>query len=361
MMSRLVLVIVTAGLWSTPVWAQLSNNSRLLVPFRSVVEPVRDSTVRVRVSDQDVALGAIVSTDGYILTKASELRQIENITVRFGDGTELPARLVGTHRPTDLAMLHVNLRNLKPVRFGDSRKVKVGSWVAAIDIKSEPVAVGIVSAITRKPTGADAAIDNHNRGYLGVLMTSDDPTDADGKVIGAKITRVERNSAAAKAGLKEGDIIVAVNGIKTPGRQALRDALENSRPQDKVQVTFLRDGKEQSVEVTLGEQTTPDRSDIQNRLGGPLSGRRTGFPLILQTDMFLKPSDCGGPVVDLDGNVLGLCIARAGRVETHILPAEIIVPLIAELKAGKFLPSTGGSTSTSPPPGKGEKKDGQDK
>jgi serine protease Do len=356
MMNRLMLAIVIGVLWSTPVWAQLSNNPRLLAPFRAVIEPVRDSTVRVRVNDQDVALGAIVSPDGYILTKASELRQIDGITVRFADGTESPARLVGTHRPTDLAMLHVDVRNLKPLRFGDSRIARIGSWVAAVDIKSEPVAVGIVSAITRKPTGADAMIDNLNRGYLGVFMTSDDPTDADGKVIGAKITRVERNSAAAKAGLKEGDIIVAINGVKTPGRQALRDALENSRPQDKVRVTFLRDGQEHSVEVVLGKQTTPDRSDFQNQLGGSLSGRRTGFPLILQTDMFLKPSDCGGPVVDLDGNVLGLCIARAGRVETHILPAEIIVPLLAEFKAGKFSPSTTGASSTSSPSDQGEKK-----
>ncbi|MBA2224641.1 MAG: trypsin-like peptidase domain-containing protein [Thermogemmata sp.] len=359
MMYRFLFALAIAGLWSAPGWAQLSNNSRLLAPFRSVIEPVRDSTVRVRVNDQDVAIGAIVAADGYILTKASELRSGENITVRFVDGTEFPARIVGSHRPTDLAMLHVDVRNLKPLRFGDSRKVKPGAWVAAIDIKSEPVAVGIVSAVTRKPTGPDAMIDNLNRGYLGVFMTAEDPTDDTGKVIGAKVTRVERNSAAAKAGLKEGDIIVAVNGVKTPGRQALRDALENSRPNDKVRVTYLRDGKEHTVEVTLGEQTMPDRSDIQNRLGGTLSGRRTGFPLILQTDMFLKPSDCGGPVVDLDGNVLGLCIARAGRVETHVLPAEIIVPLIAEFKAGKFAPSSSG-TSTSTPPRKDEK-NGQDK
>jgi S1-C subfamily serine protease len=77
---------------------------------------------------------------------------------------------------------------------------------------------------------------------------------------------------------------------------------------------------------------------IQNAMGGDLSGRRSGFPAVLQTDMVLSPKDCGGPVVDLDGNVLGISIARAGRVETWVLPGENIRPLLADLKAGKFAP-----------------------
>ena len=43
-------------------------------------------------------------------------------------------------------------------------------------------------------------------------------------------------------------------------------------------------------------------------------------------------------MVDLDGNVLGINIARAGRVETWILPSENIRPLLIDLKAGKFPP-----------------------
>ncbi|MDW8242692.1 MAG: PDZ domain-containing protein [Thermogemmata sp.] len=350
MMVRLAMIVAVIAAWSSPAWAQLSNNSRLLTPFRSVVEPVRDSTVRIRINNQDVALGAIVSADGYILTKASELmRGKGEITVRFSDGTEYPAQVVGTHRETDLAMLRVHVRDLKPLQFGDSRRVKPGAWVAAVDIRSEPVAVGIVSAATRQPTKSDAQIDNLNRGYLGIMMNSDDPTDEMGQVIGAKITQVIRDSAAAKAGLKEGDIIIAVNGKRTPGRQALRDALENSRPGDKVTITYLRNGKEATVEATLKSPSEIDRSEIQNRLGGELSGRRTGFPMILQTDMFLRPSDCGGPVVDLDGNVLGLCIARAGRVETHVLPGEIITPLIPLLKSGKFLPQDASKDASGTP------------
>ena len=62
------------------------------------------------------------------------------------------------------------------------------------------------------------------------------------------------------------------------------------------------------------------RSDFQNSLGGKLSVRRFGFPLAFQHDTVLRPSDCGGPVVDLDGRVVGFNIARAGRTESYALP-----------------------------------------
>ena len=66
--------------------------------------------------------------------------------------------------------------------------------------------------------------------------------------------------------------------------------------------------------------------------------RRTGFPAIIQHDMVLKPIDCGGPLVDLDGNVLGINIARAGRVESWALPPDIVKPIIKDMKEGKLPP-----------------------
>jgi serine protease Do len=52
----------------------------------------------------------------------------------------------------------------------------------------------------------------------------------------------------------------------------------------------------------------------------------------------IRPSDCGGPLVDLDGKVLGINIARAGRVETWALPGDVIQPILKDLKAGKHSP-----------------------
>lgn len=310
----------------------LSSNPKLLAPFKEIVARANESTVRIRGDDKDIVLGTIVFADGYILTKASELRGA--LSVRLADGSEYEAKTVATHVPTDLAMLKIDVKGLKPIKFSDTKDVPIGNWLATAGPASDAVAVGIVSHGVRKLTDFDAIINNANRGFLGIYPV--DEKDKDGKVIGAKIDKLEDKGGAAKAGLKAKDVIVELNGTVTPGQETLRALLENLRPGETVKLRVLRDGEEKEFKATLtGQIGPPSRGDIQNAMGGQLSGRRTGFPAVLQTDMVVEPKDCGGPVVDLDGKVLGVNIARAGRVETWILPSEQIRPLLEELKSGK--------------------------
>jgi serine protease Do len=335
---RLLAAALLSLLAAPPATAQFRStyatheNAKVLAPFKGVVAGANESTVRVRCDDKEAALGAVVFEDGYILTKASELRG--QVTVRLHDGGEYDADIVAVHKPTDLALIRIDARGLKPVTFTDSKKVPVGNWLAAAGPTTDPVAVGIVSVVTRSLSGFDPAIDlNMNRGFLGITL---DTKDDDG----AKIGEVSRDGAAAKAGLKVSDVIYEVNGTRVTGQQQLRELLENYRPGDAVNLKVRRAGEELSFKATLTDQPRSSRSrgDIQNAMGGNLSGRRSGFPAVLQTDMVLDPKDCGGPVVDLDGKVLGVSIARAGRVETWVLPSENIRPLLADLKAGKFPP-----------------------
>lgn len=349
--AALVLAVIAA-----PAPAQISSEKKFLNPFKSVVAKASDSTVWIRSkNNEDLALGTVVYEDGYILTKASELHG--PVYVRLNDGSELEASVIGKHKPTDLALLHVDAIDLKPVTFADSTSATTGNWlVAALPSKNLPAkyegisvgGVGIVSVKTRKLTGADAEIYNHNKGFMGILLDKTDPKDADGKVIGAKV--IEVSGAAKKAGLKENDVIIAVDDLKVAGREALQDSLDNSRPDDSVTVTILREKEEKKVTVKLGgEQLTKGRGDLQNSMGSELSGRRTGFPSVLQTDMVVETKNCGGPIVDLDGKVLGISIARAGRVETWVLPGESIRPLLGDLRAGKFAPPTSAIKSTKSP------------
>ena len=306
---------------------------KLLAPFKPVVAKANAATVRVLSDDKDAALGTIVFADGYVLTKASELRGA--ISVKLGDGSVLDAAVFGLHKPTDLALLKIDMKGLQPVAFADSKKVPSGNWLAAAGLGTTPTAVGIVSVMTRDLTGFDARDTlNNNRGYIGIILGQED--DPDG---GAKVDGVSDGGGAAKAGVKKSDVIFEVNGQSVGGQAALRELLENYRPGEKVTVKVRRKDEELEFQVTLTKQPgPPSRSDIQNNMGGELSGRRTGFPSILQTDMVVEPKNCGGAVVDLDGKVLGICIARAGRVETWILPSETIRPLLADMKAGKHPP-----------------------
>jgi len=424
MIARLLAAAVVAFAFAAPAHAQISKDSKILAPFKSVVAKANESTVRVKCDDKDTILGTIVDSDGLILTKLSELKG--TIYVRLPDGTEYDATIVAAHRPTDLALLKVDAKGLTAVKFTDTKKVPAGHWLAAGGPTSDPVSVGIVSVMTRKLTGRDAILPNPNRGYLGIYP--EDAKDDEGKPLGAKIAGFAPNGAAEKAGLAAGDVIVEMNGKKvttqaelrefldslqggdvvalkatrkgetkefkvtlssallerigvTPtdekdadgnfvgvkivslspggpasaagllkddviceingkkveGQSALRDLIEGLKGGDVVNMKALRNGESKNFKVKVGAAVR-DRSDMQNSMGSVLSGRRTGFTEVLQTDMVVDAKDCGGPVVDLDGNVLGISIARAGRVETWVLPSEVIRPLLPALKAGKFAP-----------------------
>lgn len=334
-------VLVAAG---SPAFAQIGKDSKLLAPFKAVVAKANESTVRIKCNDKDTILGTVVGADGYILTKWSELKG--TAWVRLPDGSEYEATTVAAHTTTDLALLKVDVNGLKAVTFADTAKVPVGNWLAASGPTSDPVSVGVVSVKTRRLTGLDRFPPNPNRGLLGVMPA--DEKDAKGKPIGAKITEIVSGGAADKAGLKTNDVIVELNGKPVVDSDEMREMLYVTRGGDVVKVKVKRDGETKEFKVTLIGEAAPagkggggkdrDMNTLGSGPGSTLSTRRTGFPQVLQTDLVIDAKDCGGPVVDLDGNVLGINIARAGRVETWILPSEVIRPLLPDFMAGKFPP-----------------------
>jgi serine protease Do len=332
---RYVYSAAALALFAAPTYAQPSGSggSKLLAPFQPIVAKANTATVRILCDEKDAALGTIVTADGLILTKASELRG--SLSVKLADGSVLEAEITSVHKPTDLALIKIDMKGLKPVAFADSKQVPTGNWLAAAGLGTNPTAVGIVSVMTRDLSGGDARETlNQNRGYLGILLGTEDDPAGGAKVDGFPPTGT---SGAQKAGLKKGDTIFEVNGKKIAGSEELRESLGNYKPGEKVKVKVRRGAEELDYTITLGKPEA-NRSDIQNSMGGELSGRRTGFPTVLQTDMVLDPKNIGGPVVDLDGQVLGISIARAGRVETWILPSETIRPLLVDMRAGKFPP-----------------------
>jgi len=318
--------------------ASPSDRGKNLLPklFEGVIDPVAQATVRVLGDGKPVALGTVMTPDGYILTKGSELKGV--LTVKTRDGTTYDAEYVGYHRDTDLALLKVAGAKLVTIKLSPAKVAEPGNWVAVAGITSEPVAVGVVSAAARKLFGPEKQIENVNKGYIGIMF---------GQRVELEIGEVVKGAAAEKAKLKAGDVIFEVAGKVVKDRAQLLELLDGKRPGDKVLVKVRRkmkgsdDTEEVEATVTLSpkrEMGKGSRGDIQNSMGSELSGRRTGFPRVIQHDTVVLPRDCGGPLVDLDGRVIGLNIARAGRVETWALAEEDILPVFKDLKAGKFPP-----------------------
>ena len=93
--------------------------------------------------------GFVVSNDGYIITNAHVVENAEIVTVRFTDRREYRAKVVGTDKQSDIAVLKVDASNLPTVKLGKSNEANVGEWVVAIGSPfgfENSVSAGIVSA-----------------------------------------------------------------------------------------------------------------------------------------------------------------------------------------------------------------------
>ena len=103
------------------------------------------------------------------------------------------------------------------------------------------------------------------RGQLGVIIQTFTPELAEGFGVddagGAIVTQVAEDSPAEKAGIEVDDIIVAVDGVRVDGGDDLRNLIGRKRPDDKVKVELIRDGKKRTVNATLAPRDSVGGSD----------------------------------------------------------------------------------------------------
>ena len=319
----------------------IKSTPQFIALFKPSVEKPARSTVRVQVDGKDAAVGTVVSADGAILTKASELKA-GRVSVKAADGTEHEAKVVATAELFDLALVMADTRGLTPIDWSPSNTAPVGNWVAVAIPNGEPAAVGVVSVAARtvRPPYGPPLVPTAQSGFLGVRISPEGTG-------GALIDEVTKGEAAEKAGVKVGDLIVQVDRHEITGQEVLINTLLTYKAGATIKIKLMRDGKEVELSATLGKrpaETLPakgkggNRGDMQNAMGSTLSERRTGIPTFLQTDAVVKPTDCGAPLVDLDGKVLGVMIARAGRTESHVIPSETVqelLPLLLSVKDAK--------------------------
>jgi len=120
--------------------------------------------------------GVIVDPKGYILTNYHVVTGADKLTIRLFDGRELKGTVQGTDPKTDLAVVHVEAKDLPLATLGDSDKIQVGEWAIAIGSPfglEETVTVGVISAKGRTGLGTgtyedfiqtDASINPGNSG-----------------------------------------------------------------------------------------------------------------------------------------------------------------------------------------------------
>ncbi|MDQ0421353.1 serine protease Do [Peteryoungia aggregata LMG 23059] len=264
--------------------------------------------------------GFVIDPTGFIVTNNHVIENADDIEVIFSDGSKLKAKLIGTDTKTDLSVLKVEPpQPLTSVKFGDSRKMRIGDWVMAIGNPfglGGSVTVGIISASGRNINAGpydnfiqtDAAINKGNsggplfnmsgdvigintaiispsggsigigfavptelaenivqqliefgetrRGWLGVRIqpVSDEVAESlnIGRARGALISGIVEGGPVADGPIQVGDIVISFNGRAITETRDLTRIVAESPIGEALDVAILRDGKEQTVKVTLG-------------------------------------------------------------------------------------------------------------
>ena len=295
------------------------------------VKVLGDKTIRSKTAERQVSLGTVVDTAGFIITKASEIKDIAKSLKVEINGKKIPAKIFGIHERSDIAMLKIEPAGLelKNVEW-QNQTPEVGHFLATPDADAKTIGFGVLSVASRE--------ERDTRGFMGVNLQ--DPGD-DKK--GSRVTAITPNSPAAMAGMKIGDLIMRVNGTDVKNTQDLIKKVQKQKAGETVKIKFVRDNKEVEKSIKLADRAglgiTRPLNPQETIAGNKLSGRRTGFDRVIQHDTVLKPEHMGGPILDLQGRAIGINIAKNGRVSTYALPLSVIQPAIAELRSGKLDPS----------------------
>jgi len=299
------------------------QSAEIYEAIRPVARKVSNSTVWVWVKGRQVAIGTVVGDGTQVLTKWSEIGiNYDSIQVVGGDGRQADATVLGVYQDEDVAMLQLDGAQFTPITWSEEETPPVGRFLVAAGPDDNPLRVGVVAVAERTLRETDHA-------FIGVELKSGH--EGAGVLVGTVLD----GGGAKEAGVKAGDVILELGGRKVSSSFELRGALLDHKPGEKLGMKLSRRGKELEVQVELrGRPEFPQlpqaRLNVMRSMGGPISVVGTGFPTVIQTDMQLKPNQCGGPVVDLKGNVIGMTISRTDRTRSFILPASSVAAILGK-------------------------------
>ncbi len=272
-----------------------------------------------------VAFATAVKADGWLLTKASEVEKLGRLECEVKD-TWLPARVDRVWKEHDLALIKVEAADLSAVQWPATSSPTVGTFITAVAPEGQdPVALGVVSVATRN-------LQNKGRGYLGVRLASDDK--------GLKVDLVVPDGAAKGAGVQKEDRILELDGQKPDSAYTFTKMVSERKAGDRVKLKLQRGSEVVEKEIQLGDRASLGNDsrpgfDKMNALGSTVNKRKDDFASIIQTDLPIDANQCGGPVTDLDGNVVGITIARSGRIESLVVPSATIREILSGVDALK--------------------------
>lgn len=277
-------------------------------PVADIAAAVSPAVVQISTT-QGLGSGVIYDSDGLILTAAHVVEGVTNVDIRLYDGRTVPGKVLGTHEPTDIAVIKIEGSPDLPVaELAIGAEIRVGQLAVALGSPfglEQTVTAGIVSAVDRNVSmvsmvQTDAAINPGNSGgplvdgsgrVIGIndqIFTSSGGNDgigfaisidlavivadqivagqdvktsllgistvatADARDPGVLVDEVSAGSAAQQGGIEVGDVIVSFDGDAVADIQQLQVKVLNTPPGTLVDIELLRNGERLTITATLG-------------------------------------------------------------------------------------------------------------
>jgi serine protease Do len=329
----LLLLVGCGAVAGSPSPVQVPPNYNPMVSLAPLVDAVEPAVVNVYTSQtlkvdprmqmfgfpsertvEGQGSGFVISADGYIITNNHVVDDAKEVKVKFPDGVEHTARVVGTDPDTDVALLKIDGQKAFPYLELGAAAPHVGDWVVAVGNPlglGHTVTAGIVSGMGRNIPNmpfetfiqTDASINPGNsggpligvdgkvvgvntailsgantvgfaipaehvasvlpqlrengrvaRGYMGVQMASIPEVAQKALGKGVLIEDIVADGPAAKAGMKPGDVVVTVAGEAVEDRAEMLQTVARTQPGKKIDVVVMRQGKEKTLTVELAER-----------------------------------------------------------------------------------------------------------
>lgn len=271
--------------------------------FAQLSKKVKPAVVNIQIKGAQGS-GVVVSEDGYILTAAHVIGRPDQIaTITFPDGKKVEATTLGVQNNIDSGMLKINMdqdEEFPYLDIGLSDDLNLGQWVMAVghpggidEDRGLVVRVGRIIDKTNTVLKTDCTLVGGDSGGPLLDMNGDVvgihsrigtqlwnnihvPVDSysenwdrlakgiiiDGRAILGfnvvddtnKVDSVAEKSAAEKAGLKKGDVIIEIGGVEVEDKEDIATAKNGLRPFMKTEIVVERDGEEKTLEMIVSDR-----------------------------------------------------------------------------------------------------------
>jgi S1-C subfamily serine protease len=283
-------------------------------PVAAVAQIVSPSVVQIETTD-GLGSGVVYDSSGLVMTNAHVVGTEKTVTVRTADGNAVAGEVLGADTGTDIAVVRAAGLDAPPAALATDAKPAVGQIAVAVGSPyglDQTVTSGIVSSVNRpvdnekgvvvnmiqtdasiNPGNSGGALANRDGQIIGINtaifsqtgentgigfaipiatakkaadqlvngqsvakaalgLSCQSPCDTPGGDAGAYAETVTTGGPAAQAGIKDGDVVVSVDGTTIRSFDELRGLISSHSPGETVTVTVVRDGQRLDLEVTLG-------------------------------------------------------------------------------------------------------------